>query len=447
MLGFFLEKFVLPFGDWYFKTEFMKTLKEYRKIPFYSKNDLEEIQKKKLSDILSYAKTHVPFYQKSDIVLTGNALEDINKFPIIHKSTLREVGKDLVVGSLDGKDIICQKSSGSSGLQSEIFLTQREYLRGQAVQTSYWEWGGFRIGGKILQLGMSPKRSFMKGMKDFFLRTDYQLAYNISDEVVRKALLRNAKRKPDFFIGYASALYGYAIKAEELGINDIQFKSVFSLGDKMFPHYREKIEKVFHTKVFDTYGCTEGFMMASQCELGNYHQISAQNYFELLDEKGLPVPDGEPGFVVVTRLDAHKMPLIRFYLGDIAIRPKNPQPCACGRNFPLLEKIVGRDTDLVKTPSGKILIVHFFTGIWEHFQEIYQFRVIQHQLDRFEIEYIPDPSTFHPSTLEKLHQIMNEKAGEVLQITFNQVDHIPSTKSGKPQIILSTLEKSVSNNL
>ena len=81
------------------------------------------------------------------------------------------------------------------------------------------------------------------------------------------------------------------------------------------------------------------------------------------------------------------------------------------------------------------------------FQEIYQFRVIQHQLDRFEIEYIPDPSTFHPSTLEKLHQIMNEKAGEVLQITFKQVDHIPSTKSGKPQIILSTLEKSVSNNL
>jgi phenylacetate-CoA ligase len=287
----------------------------------------------------------------------------------------------------------------------------------------------------------------MKRMKDIFLRTDYQLAYNISDEVVKKALLKNEKRNPDFFIGYASALYGYAQKAEQLGITGIKFKSVISLGDKMFPHYREKIEKVFHTKVFDTYGCTEGFMMASQCEMGNYHQISAQNYLELLDESGNPVPDGEPGFVVVTRLDAHKMPLIRFYLGDIAIRPKNPQPCACGRNFPLLEKIVGRDTDLVKTPSGKILIVHFFTGIWEYFQEIYQFRVIQHQLDRFEIEYIPDPSTFKPEVLSRIHQIMNEKAGEVLQITFKQVDQIPATKSGKPQIILSTLEKSVSNNL
>ena len=447
MLGFFLEKFVLPFGDWYFKTEFMKTLREYRKIPFRSKHELDELQKTKLNAIMKYAKEHVPYYQKLGIVLSGDALEDIKKFPIIHKSTLREVGKELVVGSLDGKDIICQKSSGSSGLQSEIFLTQREYLRGQAVQTSFWEWGGFRIGGKILQLGVSPKRSFMKRMKDIFLRTDYQLAYNISDEVVKKALLKNEKRKPDFFIGYASALYGYAQKAEEMGINGIKFKAVISLGDKMFPHYREKIEKVFHTKVFDTYGCTEGFMMASQCEMGNYHQISAQNYLELLDESGNPVPDGEPGFVVVTRLDAHKMPLIRFYLGDIAIRPKNPQPCACGRNFPLLEKIVGRDTDLVKTPSGKILIVHFFTGIWEYFQEIYQFRVIQHQLDRFEIEYIPDPSTFKPEVLSRIHQIMNEKAGEELMITFKMVDSIPATKSGKPQIILSTLEKSVSNNL
>jgi hypothetical protein len=68
-------------------------------------------------------------------------------------------------------------------------------------------------------------------------------------------------------------------------------------------------------------------------------------------------------------------------------------------------------------------------------------------LDRFEIEYIPDPSTFKPEVLSRIHQIMNDKAGEVLQITFKQVDQIPATKSGKPQIILSTLEKSVSNNL
>ena len=145
MLGFFLEKFVLPFGDWYFKTEFMKTLKEYRKIPFRSKHELDALQETRLNAIMKYVKENVPFYQKLEIVLTGNALEDIKKFPIIHKSTLREVGNELVVGSLEGKDIICQKSSGSSGLQSEIFLTQREYLRGQAVQTSFWEWGGFRI--------------------------------------------------------------------------------------------------------------------------------------------------------------------------------------------------------------------------------------------------------------------------------------------------------------
>lgn len=447
MLGFFLEKIVLPIGDWYFNTEFMKTLREYRKIPFRPTEELVAEQEEKLKVILEYAIKNVPFYQKSGIILGGNVFEDIQKFPIITKSTLREVGKDLVVGNLIGKDIICQKSSGSSGLQSEIFLTQSEYLRGQAVQTSFWEWGGFKIGGKILQLGMSPKRSFMKKMKDIFLRTDYQLAFNISDETVKTTLLRSKKRKPDFFIGYASALYGYAQKAEQLDIKGVKFKSVISLGDKMFPHYREKIEKIFDTKVFDTYGCTEGFMMASQCEFGNYHQISSQNYFELLDENGNKVPDGEPGFVVVTRLDAFKMPLIRFYLGDIAIRSKKQIPCKCGRNFPTLEKIVGRDTDLIRTPTGKILIVHFFTGIIEYFQEIYQFRVVQHQLEQFEIEYIPDPKSFQETTLTKIKQIMNEKADEKLEINFKRVESIPASKSGKPQIILSTLEKTVSNNL
>lgn len=438
---------MLPLGDRFFGTEFMPTLKQYRKIPFHTKEDLQNIQKKKLQDIIQYAVQEVPYYKNLGIEFSGDPFVDILKFPIINKSKLREIGADLVVGDLLGKDIICQKSSGSSGLQSEIYLTQKEYSRGQAVQTSFWEWGGFKIGSKILQLGMSPKRSFMKKMKDLFLRTDYQIAYNISDEVVRTVLERSRKRKPEFFIGYASALYGYAQKAEAMGIRDIQFKQVISLGDKMFPHYRSKIESVFQTKVYDTYGCTEGFMMAAQCEQGNYHQISSQNYFELVDELGNSVPDGQPGFVVVTRLDAHKMPLIRFYLGDLAIRNATQNPCSCGRNFPTLEKIVGRDTDLVKTPSGKILIVHFFTGIWEHFQEIYQFRVIQNKLDSFQIEYIPDNKSFKPEILQKIHEVMNEKAGEVLQVEFKEVKNIPTTPSGKPQIILSTLDKIISDNL
>jgi phenylacetate-CoA ligase len=82
------------------------------------------------------------------------------------------------------------------------------------------------------------------------------------------------------------------------------------------------------------------------------------------------------------------MPLIRYNLGDLAIKlPRSEYPKDSSLQLPLLQKIVGRETDIVYTPNGKGLIVHTFTGIMEHYQEIKQFRVLQTTLDKITIEY------------------------------------------------------------
>ncbi|MBK7870844.1 MAG: hypothetical protein IPJ74_09230 [Saprospiraceae bacterium] len=201
------------------------------------------------------------------------------------------------------------------------------------------------------------------------------------------------------------------------------------------------IEKQFNTKVFDIYGTTEGFVIAGQCEHGRYHVLTPHVFLELLDEQGNEVAPGELGHVVVTRLDAYAMPLIRYYLGDLAIKAHTDKQCACGRKYPMLEMIIGRDTDIVRTRSGKMLIVHFFTGIFEHIPEIQQFRVVQKDLDSILIEYIPAHSFFNKGILKKTERIIHEKLQENLTIYFQQVDRIEPTPSGKPQIIQSFLEK------
>ena len=106
----------------------------------------------------------------------------------------------------------------------------------------------------------------------------------------------------------------------------------------------------------------------------------------------------------------------------------------------MLKKVVGRDTDLVRTSSGKSLIVHFFTGIFEFYSEIRQFRVIQNDINSIEIEYIPT-AEFSTETLDKLKKDIEKYLGEEeLRVTFHSVDEIPATPSGKPQIIESNLE-------
>ena len=47
------------------------------------------------------------------------------------------------------------------------------------------------------------------------------------------------------------------------------------------------------------------------------------------------------------------MPLIRYRIGDLAVKADPNKKCSCGREFPMLEKIIGRDTDIIYTPKGK----------------------------------------------------------------------------------------------
>ena len=168
-------------------------------------------------------------------------------------------------------------------------------------------------------------------------------------------------------------------------------------------------------------------------------------YLVLLDDNGNEVPPGEPGKIVVTRLDNFAMPLIRYYLGDIAIAEDPGKTCSCGRSFPLLKQVIGRDTDIVMTRSEKYMVVHAFTGIFEHIPEIKQFQIIQKNLDGIEIEYIPDTG-FNNKILADIKSKIDAALKEDFPIQFREVDFIAPTPSGKPQIIQSFLKQSIVTN-
>ena len=109
-------------------------------------------------------------------------------------------------------------------------------------------------------------------------------------------------------------------------------------------------------------------------------------------------------------------------------------------NYPLLEKIIGRETDIIKTKNGKTLIVHSFTGILEYYPEIKQYQVVQNSLDSIEIRFITDKNfEFNDSILKQIKDKIDIITDSSLEIKFVAVDEIKSSPSGKPQIIISTL--------
>jgi phenylacetate-CoA ligase len=432
-----LENIILPFGDWVLGTQYISTLKKWRTIQNLSENELQQLQQNNLSRLLKHAVLNVPYYKSFH---TGSDQPTLKDFPVLTKPLIRENIERMLWHPKQKEKLVSEKSSGSSGIQGEVYVSRKEQSVFQATQTLTWEWTGYQLGASLLQTGITPNRGFVKSVKDFLFRTHYVSAFKLDEKRVEEVLNQLTKRKR-FFGGYASSLFVFSEVAKRNNINHIQFESAISWGDKMFSHYRESIETQFKTKVYDTYGTTEGFMIAGQKDLPYYYLLTPHVYLELLDEQGNEVADGEIGHVVVTRLDAFEMPLIRYYLGDLAVRlPREKYPEKRDLQFPLLEKIIGRDTDIVKTASGKKMIVHFFTGIFEHVPEIKQFRVIQNSLNEMTIEYIPEKS-FNPQILDFLSKKIHDYLQEPFPIIFLQVESIPATSSGKPQMIVSKVNK------
>jgi phenylacetate-CoA ligase len=433
-----IENIILPLFDTINGGSFSKYIKRWRVYDKLSKEELSAVQRNNLDKILKFAIDNIPFYKS--IQYNNDPYQLIRNFPIMKKSIVKENINSLVFG--DKERLIKEASSGSSGIQGIVYLDKDAQSSHRAVQIHWWEWAGYRFGKPILQTGITPNRGFIKGLKDKILKTDYVSAYNLDTNDVLTKLKELQINPVSHFCGYASSLFVFAKIAKENNITDIKFESVVSWGDKLFPHFRQLIENQFNTRVHDTYACTEGAMIAGQCKQGAYHLMTPQTYVEIVDDDGNPVPYGTLGKVLVTRLDNFAMPLIRYYLGDLAELEDPDKTCSCGMHYPQLKRVIGRDTDIIKTASGKFMVVHAFTGIFEHIPEIKQFRVIQHNLDEIIIEYIQDLG-FTQKTLEMITDKIQNYLNEKFPIIYKEVDFIPPTASGKPQLIQSFLNQSI----
>jgi phenylacetate-CoA ligase len=435
-----LEKVLLPLGDFCLQTTFIKDLKQARKLLSMDKSSQEAYQKEQLSKVLHHAVQNVSHYR--DLKINKNSakpLDFLKSFPVLEKADIKARYERFIADHYIADKLIKAVSSGSSGEQTTVYFSKKERSVLQAIQILWWEVAGYKIGDPLLQTGITPERGMVKSIKDYLFRTTYIPAFNFDEKEISQILKKLEGREGLSLAGYASSLYVIAEIAEKHNHN-LKLKRAISWGDKLFDHYREKIKIVFGAETSETYACVEGLMMGAQMDISYMYLMSPFVYLELLDDDGNEVADGEIGHVVATSLLAYAMPLIRYKLGDLAVKlPKEEYPEKRKLALPLLKKVIGRDTDIVKTASGKRMIVHSFTGIFEHIPQIKQFRVVQESIDEIRIEYIAGEG-FSEEILKQVEKRIHEELKESFPVKFKAVDQIKPTASGKPQIIKSFLK-------
>ncbi len=142
-----------------------------------------------------------------------------------------------------------------------------------------------------------------------------------------------------------------AEEIEKRGLKDqICLKKGVIGSERWSEKKRQAIREGLGIELYDIYGLTEiyGPGIGINCEHEEgIHYWDDYIYIEIIDPKtGEPVPDGEPGEIVITTLVKEGAPLLRFRTHDMS--RIIPEPCSCGRSYPRIDIIRGRSDDMFK---------------------------------------------------------------------------------------------------
>ena len=433
-----IKNMVLPLSDLALGRSLARHMRFVEESQWWSPEQLREFQNEKLRDLIRHAYTNVPYYRQvfderrlkpEDIKTT----DDLVKLPILTKEIIKKnLPEKLLARGIPKRQIMFACSSGSTGEPLQYYTTKDAYSFNIACGLRAWSWTGFRLGDKYLKISQNPRKGFLNKLQDFVQRCDYVHSQSLTPAGIADIVEKIRSSRAKLLRGYPSTLYVLAGYVRDNQIDDIRPKAVTTTGEILFAHMRELIEKQFHCRIFDAYSGECGANV-SECETHEVYHISAEYAFTELIADGRRVENEGKGEVVSTNFWNYAVPFIRYNVKDVAVL--TGKKCSCKRGLPVLESIQGRDSDILVTPSGKHLIVHFFTGYFEYIDSVEQFQVLQNKPDQITLLMIPNEK-FDKDTENKIHKDVTKYIGDDVKLQIKIVDDIALTRSGKRRFMI-----------
>ena len=206
------------------------------------------------------------------------------------------------------------------------------------------------------------------------------------------------EERPDLLTGYGGWLHLFFKTAAARGSSFHRPRMVMYMAEAMPPGGRELIEDEFGIAVMSRYSAAEAFKIGYFCERrSGFHLHEDLCHVRVVDEDGEPVPDGQPGRLVITNLVNRGSVLLNYPIGDLG--SVGPADCGCGRTFRMLSELEGRVEDVLALPDGSSVHPR---AVWQAFkddEEVLQYQLVQHEPARFELRL----TTLDEAAFERAH--------------------------------------------
>ena len=418
-------------------------LREMEAADRLSAAQLDELQQKKLQELIRYAYRHVPYVR--DVMREAGIepsrirhSEDLRLLPLMTKADVRKHRERL--RSEIATDLVSFTTGGSTGEPLIFDIAKRRVASRVACRQRVGRWWGVSVGVPEVALWGSPvelsRQDWLRNFRDRLLSSRLLSAFEMKPATMSEYLDFIERYRCRQIFAYPSAIYLLCQQARKEGreLRRLGIQVVFVTGEVLLPYQRELISDTLNCPVADGYGGRDSGFIAHECPQGGMHILSDTVVIEILSPQGQPVPAGESGEIVVTDLYSHEAPFLRYQTGDVAVA--SDRRCSCGRSLPLLERIEGRSNDSVVAPDGRIINSLALIYPVREISGILQYRICQKSLTCFHVQIVRNEN-FQSDGEDRIRKNWTRLLRSELDVTFEYVAALPSERSGKFRHVIS----------
>jgi len=397
---------------------------------------------KRLRAVIRHAADQIPYYRElfSRIGLdaSGNvSFADFARLPVLERDDIRRAGKGLISKQIPPELLVKDATGGSTGTPTTVWLGPQEIG---------WRESGLEFTMQQIGVPTGLRTAFLWGHNldpvnrdslrdhyhDFETNRRWLDCFRLSPEMFENYHRQFEQWKPACIVAYASALGHLAAYIVERGYKPNYPARCFVTGaEKLLPTHRTAIVEAFGRPVHERYGSRDVGLMAFQYD--PVHTLDFEtDWPNVLVE---PETSDPLSPILITKLHADGMPMLRYRIGDVARFPDGSKP---GHPAFVLHEIAGRESARIWLPDGHWVMSEELPHLLKDYP-VQEFMCVQRADYSVNLQIVPKNHLSEENRKKILDTLGANLPG--LKLSISLVEEIPRTAANKWQPVVSEVKR------
>ena len=359
--------------------------------------------------------------------------DDFAQLPVLTREELRAAGPKLLSSAVPAEQRRKDSTGGSTGVPTVFWSGPNERGWRDSGMERFFEILGVPEGSRTALLWghhLDPKKTdtLRERYQAFVANTRWFDSMRLSPAILDEYHREMERFRPACIIAYASAL-GHL--AEHVLANNYKpnypTRCSITGGEKLWSRHREMIEKAFGRPVHERYGSRDAHCIGVQLRPDQSLEYTV-DWANVLVE---PQTTEKEAPIIVTKLQADAMPMLRYEIGDVGSFAAGSRP---GHPTFVLPDVMGRAVDRILLPNGDWIAGQQLPHLLKDFP-VREFLFLQRADHSVQLQLVRQQG-FDDQSLRSIRETLAANLPG-LQIEIELKESVVRTKSNKWRPVIS----------